>query len=561
MYYSPMTAISFGKAAEHSLTGADSFIVMRTCPSCGPNHKKIFYKRLTPLPDGFDLVYNFFHYRNNAPQEGNKWKVDFDLYSTYDDAVAGDTTKAWKCRDANGNGAEDTNDFNYNAAFYGECSPEGNRVRDQYSYWTWFPGPKPNVAYFLNAPQGAGISDLDSNTRSKTETDEDVGYPGIVGFAKESDDGIHVAGSGSDIGHNYDMFHFLSEKWSGDVDVKVHVTDFANPGNNKDAKAGVMLRSTRDPDSMHAFAMMTYGEGVKMEFRRSKGGYTYTSGTNPGVNVDDAWLRIVKKMETVEFYRSDDDGASWILQGTETLFFPEDTFYVGLAVTSKNNGQLAEAIFADYDTAQYLFPTSAPSVSSAPTRWNPDVNVGNPKGDGSFWINNDNGIEYLQGGGSQIYGDHDEFFFRNEQMSLADLSAVEMYINRFDNWYQNARGGIMVRQDDTPDSAHVFLGAGGGDLGVEFQSRSAAGERAVVHNFRYVNNINQFWVRLERNGDVFKALYKKQAGDEWIELGTTTVSFTETVQVGRAVSAGRTDQYHNRMETLNYHVVATNVVV
>ncbi|KAL7550659.1 hypothetical protein ACHAWF_013875 [Thalassiosira exigua] len=553
MHYPPMTEISFGVAAAHSSTVDTGFIVLRTCPNCAPDHKKIYYKRLTPLPDGFDLVKNFWHHRSSGPQVGNKWKVDFNLYSTYEEAVEGDLTKAWKCR----------NDaFNYHAAFYGECSPEGNRVTNQYSYWTWYPGPQPTVAYFVNAPQDAGISDYDVRQRSSSATSGDIGYPGVPGFVKESADGIHVAGSGDNIGGSYDQFHYMSEPYSGDIDVRVHVTDMANPGNHASAKAGILLRANREPNSMYAYALMTYGEGVKMQYRRSQGGGAGTSGTDPKVNVDDAWLRIVKKMETVEFYRSDDDGASWILQGTETLFFPEDTFHVGLAVSSKHNGYLAEATFADYDVAQYVFPTSAPSVSSAPTLWNPNKDIGDPEGAGSFWVQGE--YEYVQGGGKQIYGTDDEFFFRNEQMSLADLSAIELYISNFDNGYQNSRGGIMVRQDDTPDSPHVFVGAAGADLGVEFQSRSAKGERAVVHAIQYVNHWNKFWVRLERNGDEFKALYRVSEADEWIVMEDSngdpkivTVSFDDTIQVGRAVSAGRTDRWHNKMQTKHYSVEKT----
>ena len=556
----PYSEISLAVAAEHSFTGQDSFILMRTCPHCIEAHRKIFYKRKTPVPENFNLVHSLTFYRDGNVPAGNAWKTDFDLYSTYEEAVAGDESVAWKCPDRNGNGQADAPDFNYWATGHGECSPGGNRVPEQYSVYSWHPGPKPNVGWYLNAPEASGLAEYDvKQDRSADATAVDIGYPGVPGFVMQSEDGIHIGGSGDNIGGSYDMFHFMNEPMSGDVDVKVRVTDIANPGGTRDAKVGVMIRSDLTPRSAYAYSLLTANDGIKSQFRRSEG-----KGAENAVDVcchcstkrncvmkDAAWLRIVKKMEKFEFYYGD-DGIDWTPFGTVTLFLPEDEFYVGLAVTSKNNGHLTEATFTDYSPETYVFPTSAPSISLAPTPWNPSVDIGDPAGKGSFWVSN--GIDYMNGGGTQLYGTHDEFFFYNQQMSLSDVGAVEVFINRFDNWSQKSRGGIMIRQDNEADSAHVFLGAAGADLGVELQTRSAAGERAVIHAFKYVNNINQFWVRLERSGDEYKALYKTADATEWTELGTASVSFSDTVQVGRAVSAGRTDQYHYRLETKFYSV-------
>jgi hypothetical protein len=59
-------------------------IVRRVCPSCTKNtHKDIYYRRLTPFPDGFDLRDTLV---NNWFDTNNVLNVDFSLHSTYLDA-------------------------------------------------------------------------------------------------------------------------------------------------------------------------------------------------------------------------------------------------------------------------------------------------------------------------------------------------------------------------------------------------------------------------------------------------------------------------------------------
>jgi len=75
--------------------GADRrCIVRRTCPSCQHAfHRDIYYKRLTPLPpaEGEDGGVNMLNLFMNEWKDDikNTFHVDFELYSTYEDAVAG----------------------------------------------------------------------------------------------------------------------------------------------------------------------------------------------------------------------------------------------------------------------------------------------------------------------------------------------------------------------------------------------------------------------------------------------------------------------------------------
>ena len=59
-------------------------IVRRVCPSCKATHKDIYYKRLTPIPNDLNLWDTF---KNKWLETDNAIGVDFNLYSSYDDAI------------------------------------------------------------------------------------------------------------------------------------------------------------------------------------------------------------------------------------------------------------------------------------------------------------------------------------------------------------------------------------------------------------------------------------------------------------------------------------------
>jgi hypothetical protein len=62
------------------------FTVRRLCPNCLPSHQDIYYRRLTPLPEGFNLLDTLM---NNWFSQSNLLNEDFSLHSTYEDAVLG----------------------------------------------------------------------------------------------------------------------------------------------------------------------------------------------------------------------------------------------------------------------------------------------------------------------------------------------------------------------------------------------------------------------------------------------------------------------------------------
>eukprot|EP00937_MAST-01D_sp_MAST-1D-sp2_P000575 g575.t1 len=101
-------------------------LIRRDCASCSATSRTIFYKRLTALPS-YDLLSVLKSNWTLAP--GNAFNVDFELYSTLDDALSGDSSKRWAyCNgdDPSGVGA------------FRDCSP--STKIDNTNQWNSFSG-------------------------------------------------------------------------------------------------------------------------------------------------------------------------------------------------------------------------------------------------------------------------------------------------------------------------------------------------------------------------------------------------------------------------------------
>ena len=85
-------------------------IVRRVCPDCSRSHKDIYYRRLSPMPDNFDLLDTLM---NNWVDVDNVLNEDFALYSTHLDAYY-DVNRWTTC-----------NYNDYGIGFPRDCGPTG----------------------------------------------------------------------------------------------------------------------------------------------------------------------------------------------------------------------------------------------------------------------------------------------------------------------------------------------------------------------------------------------------------------------------------------------------
>jgi hypothetical protein len=155
-----------------------------------------------------------------------------------------------------------------------------------------------------------------------------------------------LTGGGADVGGNSDQFHFAYNEIDSDrVIITARVTDFIASDNS--AKVGVMIRDSLNPDSIHAFAALTPGDGFVAQGRDMTGGESH-SDQIAGFTAP-IWVRLERQFNTFTGYCSA-DGLVWNLVSERNYPIPmTDSVYVGLAVSSQEQGVLATVTVTDVE--------------------------------------------------------------------------------------------------------------------------------------------------------------------------------------------------------------------
>jgi len=109
------------------------------------------------------------------------------------------------------------------------------------------------------------------------------------------------------------------------------------------AKAGVMIRETLDANSANAMVALTPANGVAFQRRSSAAAGSAYSGKT-GITAP-YWVRVKREGNTVSGWCSP-DGQSWT-QVDSIILEMASQLYVGLAVTSHNDGTLCTGIFSN----------------------------------------------------------------------------------------------------------------------------------------------------------------------------------------------------------------------
>ncbi|HEY0003441.1 MAG TPA: PQQ-dependent sugar dehydrogenase [Pyrinomonadaceae bacterium] len=172
----------------------------------------------------------------------------------------------------------------------------------------------------------------------------DIGNVALAGSFSNSSPNPNVAGtftltgSGSDIWDTADSFRYAYHPLLGDGQIVARVASLTNT--DAWAKAGVMIRESLTSNSPHAMMVVTAGNGTAFQRRYATGGasaHTGAGGTAP------IWVKLVRKLNDFSAYNSA-DGVNWTLVGTDHINMARNA-YIGLAVTSHNNGALCTATF------------------------------------------------------------------------------------------------------------------------------------------------------------------------------------------------------------------------
>jgi hypothetical protein len=290
----------------------------------------------------------------DSPWIGNLWSFttgDFLLIDNFEDYNADENQIWFAWHDGLGAGAPGTPNY---LPGNGTGSAVGDETTASYTEETIVHGDSQSmpVAYDNNKQGSANYSEVEMTlAEPRNWTDEGVselsiwfrGYSASVGSFTEGPAGTYtITGSG-----NADQFHFAYKMLTGagSIVAKVESVDNTNPW----AKAGVMIRETLDPGSVHAMMVVTPGQGISFQRRNTTDGVS-SDTTTAGI-VAPYWVKIERDLAGNFTASSSANGSTWETQGTFENIQMGTNVNIGLAVTSHDAALTCQAVFTNVTTS------------------------------------------------------------------------------------------------------------------------------------------------------------------------------------------------------------------
>lgn len=170
----------------------------------------------------------------------------------------------------------------------------------------------------------------------------DVGRAPIPGSLACKSGKFVIEGSGTDIWGNADGFQYVYKYVNGDFEISTKIESMDNT--HQWAKAGIMVRETKDANSKNATVGITPANGALLQYRTETGART--------TSVDDLdkikapyWVKMVRRGDTFKSFISP-DGQKWKMIMEGPLPIPKNV-YLGFAVCSQNAEKLCKTVFSN----------------------------------------------------------------------------------------------------------------------------------------------------------------------------------------------------------------------
>jgi hypothetical protein len=211
-------------------------------------------------------------------------------------------------------------------------------------------------------------------------SDVELGGATPAGGASYSDGRWTVQGAGTEIWAANDSCHFAYQALTGDGAIIAKID--AVPTTHKNARAGVMMRTSLSQDAPRAWMCLT-GEG---NLQQNMPNLTVYGGTNYGnktlaSSLSSYWVKLERIGNIITGYVSP-DGSNWAATNVGRIDDPvPDTIYAGLVVSSVVNGTLSTSTFSNVQItggdgdAPPLTPAApaallaSPGSGAVPLRW------------------------------------------------------------------------------------------------------------------------------------------------------------------------------------------------
>ena len=484
-------------------------ILEYVCANCYISHQHIFYKRLTPIPAGANIIYSIGYKPNNGYGLFNQ---DFELYSTLEDAIAGENK--WSCPDAR---------YNYNAGFPGECSPNGDRVRDQ------------NLRFYGGSKRTHGALYLVGSTPFEHVPSIAVGpsFGPSSGSAFKTEDGTYyLTSTGDDVTKTKDSCQFMPLSTSTNVELVVKIEEFHSA--EQWSKAGLMIRESDAPDARNVFFLVSNRHGVRFQTRLNSGSDTNDYGSQVTAVDEEVplWMKLTKVQNEFTGYLST-DGETW-----ERFDLPRHvdmdpaTMMAGLAVSAHmTNGLVAEAKFSSVSAKVIDLSTDYETVNNG-------IDIGNAANSpGLSEMDPNTGSYKITGGGRGPIRMSDGLRFTYFETS-DDSFTVEATIASIDpSPSSDTSAGIMIRKSLDPGSEYAY-NALSNVQGTYAQHRTVSGENSssTIGRTRQGTTVS---VRITKSGKLI-TFERSFDGTDWKQIYLLDADWAEgPLFVGMSVASAK----------------------
>lgn len=188
-------------------------------------------------------------------------------------------------------------------------------------------------------------------------------------------------------------------------------------------------------------------------------------------------------------------------------------------------------------------------AQALPTGWT-DADIGSPASAGSAAYTN--GGWTVKGGGTDIYGNSDQFNFAS--MSASGDTAIIAQVLSLQNTDPTSgwsKAGVMFRNDSSAGAVEASIVATWSQ-GVSFQYRGSAGGTTTVMTKTGITA--PVWLKLTRTNSTFSGYYSTNNGSTWYLLKSQSITMNNSLLVGLDVTS------HNNSSALNVGTY-TNVSV
>jgi len=161
--------------------------------------------------------------------------------------------------------------------------------------------------------------------------------------------------------------------------------------------------------------------------------------------------------------------------------------------------------------------------------------IGGVKISGTAFTSQSEGRFYVTNAGDDIWGRNDEFNFVRQDAD-GDLT-VKVFVNGLTETHDWAKAGLMIRQDESQNSANFACVAPARRKPFATFRRQKGSNTYHMGNPQAINNFTPVWLKITKTGNEFKCL-KSSNGNNWNTIGTTWMQFNSASYfVGMAVTS------------------------